>query len=51
MKEDSVYKLIDDSGMHEDNKRIQSKIFVSLCRIVTALLIFLGIGAIIVEIL
>jgi hypothetical protein len=47
MKEENIYKLIDDSGVHEDNKRIQSLIFISLCRIVTAILVILGVAALI----
>ena len=49
MDEKDVYKLIDDSGIHEDNKRIQSLTFVIICRIFTVILIILGLGAIIVE--
>ncbi len=47
MKEDNVNKLIDDSGMHEDNKRIQSLVFVSLCRTITVILVILGVAALI----
>ncbi len=47
MKEENVNKLIDDSGIHEDNKRIQSLVFVSLCRLVTVIMVILGAAALI----
>ncbi len=47
MTEDKKNKmhLIDDSGIHIDNKARKVTLFVTLCRIVTVLLIVLGIIA------
>ncbi len=40
--------LIDDTGMHKSNKKVQITVFVALCRLVTVLLIALGVAALIV---
>jgi len=47
MKKDSklANKLIDDSGVNHDIKTTQSTVFVALCRIVSVLLIILGVVA------
>ncbi|MBR4668109.1 MAG: hypothetical protein IKO76_05055 [Butyrivibrio sp.] len=41
--------LIDDTGIHEDYKPKQITLFVTMCRIVTVILIILGLAALIVE--
>ena len=47
MKKDSelANKLIDDSGVNHDIRTTQSTVFVALCRIVSVLLIILGVVA------
>ena len=40
--------LIDDTGIHEDYKPRQITLFVTMCRIVTVILIILGLAALIV---
>ena len=40
--------LIDDSGIHKNVKPKQITVFVALCRIVTVILIVLGVAALIV---
>ena len=47
MKKDSdlTNKLIDDSGVNHDIKTTQSTVFVALCRILSVILIVLGVVA------
>ena len=40
-------QLIDDTGLHKNNKKVQITVFVVACRLVTVLLIALGIAALI----
>ena len=39
--------LIDDTGVHANARSMQSAIFVTLCRVVTAVLALLGLAALI----
>ncbi len=39
--------LIDDTGLHKSNKKVQITIFVGACRVVTVVLIALGIVALV----
>ncbi|MCR5417127.1 MAG: hypothetical protein K6E79_10050 [Pseudobutyrivibrio sp.] len=44
-KIETFHTIIDDSGEHKNYKEINAAIFVSLCRIVTVILIVLGVMA------
>jgi len=44
-------KLIDDSGIHIDDKVKQISFFVGLCRVFTLILALLGIGALLFDFL
>lgn len=39
--------LIDDTGLHKNNKKVQITVFVAVCRVVTVILIALGVAALI----
>jgi len=41
--EKSVNTLVDDTGIHEDTKAKKAIYFVALCRLVTVILIVLGV--------
>ncbi len=47
MRKSKDNKLIDDSGIHMDFKERQIFTFVTLCRIFTVILMFLGLCALI----
>ena len=49
MKNDNLSAhLIDDTGVHKSNKKVHVTVFVVLCRIVTLILIVLGVVALFV---
>lgn len=47
-KNNSKNNLIDDAGVHENVKIKHVTIFVTLCRILTVVLIVLGVAALVV---
>lgn len=47
LKHDKNIELVDDSGVHEDLRVKQITIFVALCRIVTVILIILGVATLV----